>query len=496
MKLRPNLFAVLVLLAFALPAAAQGVTVRGDDRSRAAEVVREVLARGRYLRIDRDTILPATFSAPGDLVIYDADVRLEGSVAGSVAVVGGHFYLRPGARVGGDIAVIDGGFYPSAKAWYGAVLESNPSTVVVRGDSAARAGDSARVATIVGPPLPRSFRPLFLTPTYDRVNGITAAGGAQFRFSPDPGSGLVSAFVAYRHKQDDHLGGQLRLEYPLRIQSLRLEAELSRQTRTNDAWHHGDIVNTATAAVIGRDYRDYYDADRASVFVTRPVGKPIIAGESWLGPRVGVQVERARSLETEPDLPSLLGKGLTRENPPVLEGTIVSGIVGATLRWRGQTVQLEGFAQVEQGFGDETFTQALAWADFYTLTFRQQSVHIYARTMLPIASDAPPQRFGNLGGPGTLPTTAISAFRGDHLVYVGSEYLIPLSPKLEIPYLGQPSIELVHSSGAAWTGSAPAFVQNVGGGVRFFLARAGIVVNPAADDLDPAIYWTFSLPRF
>ena len=496
MKLRPALLAALLLLAFALPAAAQRVTVRGDDRSRAAEIAREVLARGNYLRIDRDTILPATFAAPGDLVIYDADVRLEGSVAGAVAVLGGHLYLRPGSRVGGEIAVIDGGVYRSAKAQHGAISESHPSTVIVRGDSTGRAGDSTLVATVIGPPLPKSFRPLFLTPTYDRVNGATVAGGAQFRFSPDPGSGLVSAFLAYRHKQDDHLGGQLRLEYPLRIQSLRVEAELSRQTRTNDAWHHGDIVNSVTAAVVGRDYRDYYDADRASVFVTRPVGKPIIAGESWLGPRIGVQVERARSLETEPDLPSLLGHGLERENPPVLEGTIVSAIAGATLRWRGQTVQLEGLAQVEQGFGDATFTQALAWADFYTLTFRLQSVHVYARAMLPIASDAPPQRFGNLGGPGTLPTIAIASFRGDHLVYVGSEYLIPLSRKLEIPYLGQPSIELVHSAGAAWTGSAPAFVQNVGGGVRFFLARAGIVVNPAADDLDPAVYWSFSLPRF
>ena len=496
MKLRPTLATVLFFLAFALPAAAQGVTVRGDDRSRAAEIVREVLARGQYVRIDRDTILPATFAAPGDLVVYDAEVRLEGSVAGSVAVVGGHFYLRPGSRVGGEIAVIDGGVYRSAKAQHGRISESHPTTVVVRGDSARGAGDTTLVATIAGPPLPSSFRPLFLTPTYDRVNGVTVAGGGQFRFSPDPGAGRASAFLAYRHKNENHLGGQLRVEYPLRIQSLRVEAELSRQTRTNDAWHHADIVNSVTAAVMGRDYRDYYDADRASVFVTRPVGKPIIAGESWLGPRVGVQVERARSLETELGLPSLLGNGLERENPPVLEGTIVSGFLGATLRWRGQTVQLEGFAQVEQGFGDATFTQALAWADFYTLTFRQQSVHVYARAMLPIASDAPPQRFGNLGGPGTLPTTQISAFRGDHLLYAGSEYLIPLPRKFEIPYLGQPSIELVHSIGAAWTGSPPTFVQNVGGGVRFFLARAGIVVNPAAADLDPALYWAFSLPRF
>jgi hypothetical protein len=495
MRLRPVWLALLLLLA-SLPAAAQDVRVRGDDRTRAAELVREVLARGTYLRIDRDTILPATFAAPADLVIYDAEVRLEGSVAGSVAVIGGHFYLRPGARVGGEIGVIDGGVYPSAKAQHGRISESNPSTVVVLGDSVRRPGDTTLAATVVGPPLPRAFRLLALAPTYERVNGVTLSAGGQMRFSPDPGAGRLGAFLAYRQKQDDHLGGQVRLELPLRVQGLRLEAEASRLTRTNDAWIRNDITNSVTAAVLGRDYRDYYDADRASVFVTRPVGKPIIAGESWLGPRVGAQVERARSLETEEDLPSLLGNGLNRENPPVQAGTILSGFAGSTLRWRGQTVQFDGFGQVEQGFGDASFTQASAWMDFYTTTFRLQTLRIYARGMLTLAGDTPPQRFGILGGPGTLPTTPIARFRGDNLVYVGSEYVIPFPRPVEVPFLGEASIELVHSVGAAWDDDVPPFVQNVGGGIRFFLARLGVVVNPAADGLDPAFYWTFALPRF
>lgn len=495
MRFRLWFLAALLLLG-ALPAVAQRVEVRGDDRSRAADVAREILARGRYLRIDRDTVLPATFAAPADLVIYDADVRLEGSVAGSVAVIGGHFYLRPSARVAGEIAVIDGGVYPSRLAQHGAISESNPSTVVVRSDTSRAPGDTTLVGTVIGPPLPSAVRLLALTPTYDRVNGVTVAAGAQYRFSPDPGAGRVSAIVSYRNRQENHIGGRVKLEMPLGVQSLRLEAEASRATLTNDEWQRGDLSNTLSAAIRGRDYRDYYDADRASLFVTRPVGKPIIAGESWLGPRVGVQVERARSLETEPDLPSLTGSGLDRFNPPVLEGTIVSAIAGASLRWRGRTVQFDGYGQVEQGFGDAEFTHGSAWADFFTTTFRLQTLHIHARTLLPLASSAPPQRFGILGGPATLPTTSIGRFRGDHLVYVGSEYAIPLPRKLAVPLLGEPSLEFVHSIGAAWTDDAPNWVQNVGGGVRFFLARAGVVVNPAAEDLDPAIYWMFSAPRF
>jgi hypothetical protein len=96
----------------------------------------------------------------------------------------------------------------------------------------------------------------------------------------------------------------------------------------------------------------------------------------------------------------------------VLEGTIYSAIAGTTLRWRGRTVQFDGYGQVEQGFGDATFMQAMAWADFYTLTFRLQSLRVYARAMLPLGSEAPPQRFGILGGAGTLPHDAPSRSSG------------------------------------------------------------------------------------
>jgi hypothetical protein len=488
MNRRGWLVALLLLLA-AVPLRAQ---VRGDDRSRAAELAREVLARGSYLRIDRDTVLPATFAATGDVVIYDAEVRLEGSVAGSVVVIGGHLYLRPGSRVGGPIAVLDGGVYPSARSEHVAILEGNPSTRVAVTPGAAR-GDTTLAAEIVGPPFPSrvgiSTSPY---PTYDRVNGVTATVGGVFRLSPDERGGTVSAFASYRFRQENHVGGGVRLDLPLRFQSVRLTAEASRATRTNDVWLRNDFTNTISSVVLGNDYRDYYDADRASVFVNRPVAKPIIQGETWLGPRLGVQVERARSLD---DLNpySVLGDGLDRENPPVLEGTIVSAIAGAVFRWRTPTIQFDADGQVERGFGDASFTQATVWSDFYAATFRGQSMRIFARAMMPIATDAPPQRYGILGGSGTLPTLAIGQFRGDHLAYVTSEYLIASPYKIRVPYLGEPRLELVHATGAAWTGDMPRWEQNVGGGVRFFLARGGIMIDPVTGRT--SFYAMLSAPR-
>src|SRR4028118_1589667 len=108
------LFAAVLLALPAGPVRAQEVRISGDDRSPAAQLAREILARNNYVRIDRDTTLPADFRAPGDLVIYDAEVRLEGQVEGSVAVFNGQLFIRPRSRIGGDIAVVGGDVYTSA----------------------------------------------------------------------------------------------------------------------------------------------------------------------------------------------------------------------------------------------------------------------------------------------------------------------------------------------------------------------------------------------
>jgi hypothetical protein len=113
--------------------------------------------------------------------------------------------------------------------------------------------------------------------------------------------------------------------------------------------------------------------------------------------------------------------------------------------------------------------------------------------MAPLGGDAAPrQRWGILGGAGTLPTRDIGELRGDHLLFVESSYAIPI-PRVDLPYIGQPSVELAHAAGTAWvTGDRmPQWVQNVGGGVRFPFFRAIVMVEPGAEKLSPA--FTFGL---
>jgi hypothetical protein len=154
MTLRPTALAAAALLALlARPLAAQEITISGDDRSPAAQLARDILARRNYVRFDRDTILPATFHAPGDVVVYDADVRLEGTIDGSVAVIGGDFFIRPRATIRGDIANLGGGVYTSALATTGRILETAPGAqVAIAGDSAVD-DTSAYAARIIPAPV-------------------------------------------------------------------------------------------------------------------------------------------------------------------------------------------------------------------------------------------------------------------------------------------------------------------------------------------------------
>lgn len=495
--------AVLVLaLALAPAARAQVPQISGDDHSEAARIAREVLARNSYVVIDRDTILGPDFRAPGDLFVYDAEVRLEGSVEGSAVVLGGHLWIRPGGRVSGSVAVIGGGVYPAGLAIVdrdsihytdpraGVALETRPT---------GRDGEYVAAAQITHPPRPAFFAPAVGPfPSYDRVNGLSVYASANINPTREEGGPVFNVWGAYRFENPHKLGGGVRWRVPLGTENLRLTGEASRATRTMDAWIRGDVSNSVRALVLGRDYRDYWDADVFRVMVERPVGKPLIAGESWLGPRFGLQVSNDRALEAKAPYSLINPEGLERFNPPAVEGTFVSLLAGTEYHWRGRSTSFDTDLNVEHALSapeDAEFTQALVEATYLSTALRTHSMRVYLRAMAPIGGSAPPQRRGILGGGGSLPTEPIARFRGDHLVFIESSYIIPLN-NIVLPVVGSPSVEAVHLAGAAWTGDdEPQWVQNAGGGVIFALARARVVINPAQRPLVPKFSFGFYIPQ-
>lgn len=499
---RRVLVALVIALGAVRGAGAQVPRISGDDHSTAARIGREVLARGTYLYIDRDTVLGPEFHAPADLVVYAAEVRLEGSVAGSAVVIGGDLWIRPGGRIGGSVAVIGGGVYPAGLAVVDrdSIHYTDPRAGLdIRTRPTGREGEYVAAAEIRHPPRPALFAPAVGPfPSYDRVNGLTLQASANINPTREEGGPVFTVWGAYRWEQENRLGGGVRWRVPLGHENLQLSGEASRATRTMDEWIRGDVANSVRALVLGRDYRDYRDSDVLRVMVERPVGKPLIPGETWLGPRLGVQLSEDRALRAQAPWALFDREGLERENPAALEGTFVSLLAGTVFQWRGRSSSFNGDLNLEHALaapGDAEFSQALAQGTYVSRALRTHYMRVYARAMAPIGGDAPPQRRGILGGSGSLPTEPIAAFRGDHLVFIESSYIIPIN-NIVLPVVGSPSVEAVHLAGAAWTGDdEPQWVQNAGFGVIFALARARMVINPAARPLTPKFSFGFYIPQ-
>lgn len=492
-RLRALLLPLLLFVA-AHALAAQEVRLEGAGNGRAIRLAREILAAGRYVRMDRDTVLPASFHAPGDLVVVDADVRLEGTVEGRVAVLGGALFLRPGARIGGPIAVVGGEVYRSAKATFGEVVEEDrPVQVAVEADTA---GERVRiippegVGTRVALPGISGIR----LPTYDRANGFTLRAGPSLLFTGDEEGARIDAWVSYRTARHS-FGGGAYAQTPVRG-GLRASVRVARETLTNEAWARGDLENTLGSLLLGNDPRDYYESDRVVLTLDRPHDTPLIAGEYAFEPRVSLLASRDRALETR-DPWSLFGD-LDRPNLAIDEGTVVSASAGAGLRWQGGTSAFQGDLAVERslpGVGDFDFTQVVGEGRWTMTALRRHQVAVYFRGMAPLGGGAPRQRWTFLGGSNTLPTFDPGDFRGDRLAYVASSYGIPF-PSVVLPVVGIPTLRVTHLTGMAWrTGQPmPDWAQNLGVGIFFSLVRAEVYVDPAADRIRPQLSFGVMLP--
>ena len=484
--MRRALLPLLLSLA-AVSLHAQALEIRGGEGTAARQLAEEITGRGRFLLIDRDTVLPPTFHARSDVVVLGAEVRLEGRIDGDVAVLGGHLFLRPRSNVAGRVAVLGGGVYPSALGTHGEILD--PAVQPEVREVAAGTGRAVRVAD--PPSQPRVTLPgIFgvLPPAYDRVNGVTTGVQAQLRLAPRAENAALLGFATYRTGLERPGGGaQLRIRVG---DNLRLTARASRETHTNEAWIRGTLANTLAALAVGSDVRNYYGSDRLALIVDRPDVLVPRVGEWLWSPRFGALLSDDRSFPqtTEWALFGTGSLGLERPNPPVDEGMLASALAGSAFAWQGRTSALDGEMDVElaPGLGDFAFAQLRASAAYQMAALRTHRILLGARVLVPVGGEgAPQQRWSGLGGAGTLPTYRTLVYRGDHLAFVNARYGIPL-PQLQIPLLGAPELQLRYATGAAWPSSSdmPRWGQNLGATLRFLPAALELWIDPASDDLD------------
>ena len=125
------------------------------------------------------------------------------------------------------------------------------------------------------------------------------------------------------------------------------------------------------------------------------------------------------------------------------------------------------------------FTQTTIHSEAQFPTFGTQTFAFKAHALVG-GDNVPPQRFGYLGGAGTLATVDLLALGGDRLLYVEGEYKIPLRV-FTLPFLGGPFVALRYAAGNAGVGTLPSLIQNVGIGVGVGPIRVDYAIDPASE---------------
>lgn len=454
----------------------------------------------RLLEADPMIVTSDTRIAPGDTVersvlVLDATLIHEGVILGDLVMVDAGAFVRHESAIHGDLVNAAGGLYRSELARVGGTIIDLPQASY----RVVRHADRIVIEATATPSrlTPHGFmgvRP----PTYDRVNGLTAAWGADYRL-PRLGNTtpVVGGHVGWRTELGEPTYGA-RLE--LRTGPSTLAAGHRRGWRTHDDWAWKDVRNSLNYAWDGDDFRDYYEAERSWISFGRVFGDE--AKSFFAELRVTGQVEDATSLGG--DQPWNLLGGTARPNPAVNDGRISSVVTGLDLEWHGLQTDLAGGVEYEAGRewqgGEFVFDRVSAGVRFAMHALFDHTLELRAYGQLPVSGDSlPMQRWTMVGGARTLNTVAIGFYRGDRTAWVESLYRVPTPEAMALPLLGAPEVQLVHRAGKAWTaGGDSGLVQELGGRVQFFSLYVEYMLQPSdpgRDALVVGLTWPFG-PRF
>lgn len=478
-----TLYAILVFLVCLVPAslAAQAPTERdllvrlGGEPG---DILRRVIANP-YIVIEappdgvelpRDTVYETS------VVIVRGPAYVSSTVRGDVVVVGGDLFMRPGAEISGRAVAIGGSTHHSTMArageglWSFRFLSVEVRDVPAGFEIREGAPPLERIPVVT---LPGAFG--LRMPSYNRVDAVVLPWGPELALAE--GRLRITPLLTYRSQLGAlDPGVHVRAEPGPR---LAIELSGSRGTFTNDAWIQSDFANSVTTLVRGRDYRNYWRAER---FEGRLLPRFMI-GEVSLLLGVGALAERAWSVGAGG--PWSIGgrdspEGTERPNPDILPGRVTSALGLAQASWEGVGMSLRGGVEIEAALDapdDLRFVQTTFDGGATIPTFGFQSLEFRARAIFTSGDPAPPQRFAYLGGSGTLPTFTIMSMGGDRLFFLESSYNIPIDA-IAVGLLGSPTISLRHMLGAAGVDRLPSLEQNIGLRVALGFLRADAVLEP------------------
>ncbi|UCC43110.1 MAG: BamA/TamA family outer membrane protein [Candidatus Zixiibacteriota bacterium] len=210
--------------------------------------------RGNVIRPHRNITIDEDRFVRGLLFTVTGDIEVMGEVNRDVISLFGNIYVGPEAVIRGDIVSVTG-----------KVTVSDRATVYGRTYTGRHRGRVHRRWTVESH---SDIKPRF---TYNRVDGARVGQSLQHTdalgYLP---SVEVSADYAF---ESERWRFGIGVEQPiLRRPDISIGAEFYRRLASEDDWLLGDCENTVFALLVTEDFKDYYEAEGASAYITaRPM---------------------------------------------------------------------------------------------------------------------------------------------------------------------------------------------------------------------------------
>lgn len=474
--------AAAFLLAIASHAGAQEMDVRLYVRKpgpgSAGDMLSDALAKPHIvLHQDFNTPLYGGREYNTNVVVLNSDASVIGEVHGDLIVINGSINLTASARIdgralafGGNIYNVDGAVVTGKRAAYPAARFDTVRTL------------EGLALDYHGPPPPETQLLVLpgvygftVPPLYDRVDGLSVEVRPELHFGDS--TFIVAPGVTYR----SNLGlfdAELKLYSQLGGAFVSIAG--AQATLTNDAWIQSDIGNSFAVFCCGKDFRNYWRAKWGEGRIGYAWSDTAHTISLW----VGARTEDASSVSAGGPW-SITGDQSTysmyRPNPAVTAGRLETWLTGVDGSLRGR-VEMDASLQVEVPINSPNgagWTQLVADVTGKYATYTDQEILVRMHAIYTTGdSTAPPQRYGYLGGAGSVATLGLLAQGGDQLVFFEGDYRYTFS-KLELPLTTPPSLSLAYTVGAAGVENLPKFTQNIGARFELKPFRVDFWVNPA-----------------
>jgi hypothetical protein len=435
--------------------------------------------------------LPRDSTYQHSVVVLGRDVAVLGSVHGDVIVIGGNLFLRPGGAITGRALAIGGGVYESTLAVIdGGIVAHREFTYDI---TPATNGFSLKYRSFLDTSVPVFSLPVFFglrVPGYDRSSGLSLPFSPRISLNGD--RLVVEPRVAYRSQLGVADPGSSVVAAV--AEGTKVRGDVGRGMFSNEEWIWHDLINSAATLFAGDDARNYFRGTRA----TGTLARRWEWSSSSIEPFVGGLWESVRTVRPDSNANggpwSFEGRhdrsDMLRPNPPINDGEITSLLFGGRLDWgddQGMTgrFRLSGewghLSPIRSIFNDSVssnFVQTTLDGSISFPTFGTQSLRLDGHALITLTNSAPRQRWGHVGGAGSLPTIGMLSRGGDQLVFLDGSYNVPID-RWRVSYLGAPAISLREILAGADVGRMPALAQATGLRLSMTAVYVEFLVDPA-----------------